>query len=56
MTRVNGRAHHAFFGKFDTWATSHLEHFPRAAHRHLFLFPLDSMFMPKCAIPPPQQP
>ena len=47
MSRVNGPAHHAFFGSFDKFARDSLPHFARWPHRHLFLFPLDSMFMPK---------
>ena len=46
MTRVNGRAHHSFFGAFPRFAKENLPHFARWPHRHLFLFPLDSMFMP----------
>lgn len=47
MTRVNAAAHHAFFDNFDRFSREHLPHFSRWPHRHLFLFPLDSMFMPK---------
>jgi hypothetical protein len=47
MTRVNAAAHHAFFDDFDRFSREHLPHFSRWPHRHLFLFPLDSMFMPK---------
>ena len=47
MTRVNARHHHDFFGNFDKFAAAQLPHFARWKHRHLFLFPLDSMFAPK---------
>jgi hypothetical protein len=47
MQRVNARAHHAFFGGFDRFSREQLPHFARWPHRHLFLFPLDSMFAPK---------
>ena len=47
MQRVNSAAHHAFFGNFPKFAREHLPHFARYPHRHLFLFPLDSMFAPK---------
>ena len=47
MQRVNAKAHHAFFGDFPRFARENLPHFARYPHRHLFLFPLDSMFAPK---------
>lgn len=47
MQRVNSEAHHAFFDNFGLFAREHLPHFGRWPHRHLFLFPLDSMHMPK---------
>ena len=47
MTRVNAAAHHSFFGGFEKWSKQHLPHFARWPHRHLFLFPLDTMFTPK---------
>eukprot|EP00908_Phaeocystis_cordata_P014469 Transcript_25566.p1 GENE.Transcript_25566~~Transcript_25566.p1 ORF type:complete len:406 (+),score=199.73 Transcript_25566:65-1282(+) len=47
MQRVNAAAHHRFFGNFRTFARESLPHFARWPHRHLFLFPLDSMFSPK---------
>jgi hypothetical protein len=47
MTRVNAAAHHAFFDHFDRFSREHLPHLSRWPHRHLFLFPLDSMFMPR---------
>ena len=47
MQRVNSKAHHAFFGSFKRFAATSLPHFSRWPHRHLFLFPLDSMFAPK---------
>ncbi|KAL1508275.1 hypothetical protein AB1Y20_004390 [Prymnesium parvum] len=47
MQRVNAAAHHAFFGDFARFAREHLPFFARYPHRHLFLFPLDSMFAPK---------
>ena len=47
MQRVNAAAHHRFFGDFDRFARESLPHFERWPHRHLFLFPLDSMFSPK---------
>ena len=46
MQRVNAKAHHAFFGDFKRFARTHLPHFATFPHRHLFLFPLDSMFSP----------
>ena len=47
MQRVNGKAHHAFFDDFPRFVKNNLPHFDRWPHRHLFLFPLDSMFSPK---------
>ena len=47
MQRVNSRHHHEFFGNFQRFARTQLPHFQRWPHRHLFLFPLDSMFAPK---------
>ena len=47
MQRVNSAAHHRFFGNFDRFARESLPHYERWPHRHLFLFPLDSMFSPK---------
>ena len=47
MQRVNAAAHHRFFGSFSTFARESLPHYERYPHRHLFLFPLDSMFAPK---------
>ena len=47
MQRVNAAAHHQFFGNFGAFARKSLPHYERYAHRHLFLFPLDSMFSPK---------
>ena len=47
MQRVNARAHHAFFDNFAKFARDNLPHYARWAHRHLFLFPLDSMFSPR---------
>ena len=46
MQRINARAHHAFFDGFPKWTREHLPHYQRYPHRHLFLFPLDSMFSP----------
>jgi len=37
----------AFFSDFSTFSRQNLPHFARHPHRHLFLFPIDSMFMPK---------
>jgi len=47
MQRVNAKAHHAFFDNFGKWTADNLPHYAKYAHRHLFLFPLDSMFSPK---------
>ena len=47
MQRVNARAHHAFFDDFARFSREQLAHYARWPHRHLFLFPLDSMFSPK---------
>jgi hypothetical protein len=47
MQRINARAHHAFFDNFGRFAKENLPHYARFPHRHLFLFPLDSMFSPK---------
>ena len=47
MQRVNAAAHHRFFGNFGAFARESLPHYERYPHRHLFLFPLDSMFAPK---------
>ena len=47
MQRVNAKHHHAFFGDFARFAREQLPHFAKYPHRHLFLFPLDSMFAPK---------
>lgn len=51
MQRVNSREHHAFFGNFPAFARKELPHFAKWPHRHLFLFPLDSMFAPKWLLP-----
>jgi hypothetical protein len=51
MQRVNAREHHAFFGNFRAFAREQLPHFGRWPHRHLFLFPLDSMFAPRWLLP-----
>ena len=51
MQRVNAREHHAFFGDFKTFARKQLPHFAKWPHRHLFLFPLDSMFAPRWLLP-----
>ena len=51
MQRVNSREHHAFFGNFPAFAKAQLPHFAKWPHRHLFLFPLDSMFTPRWLLP-----
>ena len=55
----NRAAHDAFYGDFAGFSRRHLPHFSTRPHRHLFLFPLDSIFMaslaPFCPDVTPQQ-
>lgn len=47
MHRVNAKHHNAFVRNFTRFAREQLPHFATWPHRHLFLFPIDSMFAPK---------
>ena len=47
LKRVNPEAHHTFFNNFSRFAREMIPFFASVPHRHLFLFPIDSMFIPK---------
>eukprot|EP00965_Chrysotila_dentata_P220468 6191794-Pleurochrysis_carterae.AAC.2 len=47
MKRFNRQAHQKFFSDFPRFIAEYLPHFRKFPHRHLFLFPVDSMFTPR---------